>query len=120
MAQFNFKHGQWVRFDGKSDLPELFKNPDGKGVGIYQAARTDALGHQAQECVVPVNVDGQNIRRLSEDGNMVLTATLDPATLPGLEPLYDISHIPEKRRLTLAEGFDPKNDAIRAGWKPAA
>jgi len=111
---YNFRHGQWVRFSHA--MPEIFKNPDGKCVGIYQQGGTDALGAKTDNRVMPCNIDGANIRRISEDGNSIETLQLNPTELKDLEPLADISHIPAKRQLTLAPGWNPLDEAKRSGW----
>lgn len=112
---YNFRHGQWVRFT--SDIAGVHKNADGKAVGIYQHGGTDALGASTQNRVMPCNGDGVNIRKLSEDGNSVETVQLDPDQLKDLEPLADLAQIPPNRQKTLAEGWNPLDDAKRSGWK---
>src|SRR4051812_19756620 len=85
------RHGQWVRF--VADIPGAHLTPDGKTLGIFQAAREGSAvavdgkpaptGHPAHVAVV--RPDGTNLMRLSDDGQSVVKVAIDPADCPELE-----------------------------------
>ena len=90
-----FRHGQWVKF--RLEVPKAHVTADGLTVGIYQKAGKDPLTEVAMPaCVVAVKQNGNNVRLLNDEGDLVL-ASFDPAMLPDLQPLLDKADLPPGR-----------------------
>jgi hypothetical protein len=98
-----FRHGQWVKFD--LELAGAHVTPDGKTLGIYQAAREPtrvdvvsdeddpsatlamaaAMAAPVPEHVAVVRPDGTNLMRLGDDGQSLVKVACAPGDCPGLE-----------------------------------
>ncbi len=89
-----FRHGQWVKFD--NEVPGAFVTADGKVVGVYQRATTDATGGVSADRVMVVGPDGGNISFI-QDGT-IASVQFAPADLDGLEAVMTADDLPASRR----------------------
>ena len=100
-----FRHGQWV--STSTPIPGAHTTPDGRPVGIYQAARKPVVGSLDGKQIgsddrVPAHVafvkaSGENLTALSEDGNSVVNVRCSPTELKDLQPLIEVDHLPPGR-----------------------
>jgi hypothetical protein len=122
-----FRNGQWVLFDAPVALAAILDNPHapfkkahktagGSYVGIYCRGGSGspitingvAVATKTVTRVEPVDEQGTKVRRVSDDGNHVMAAELDPHGLLNMRPLIDRNDIPAARLATYHPEWQPK------------
>ncbi len=127
----SLRNGQWC--STSTPIPGAHTTPDGRAIGIYQAAsrpgRETLIGvakalptgedfdlkageeaakalapNVTPECVIFCRENGENLMRLSDDGNSVTRVACSPDELEDLQPVIEADHIPESRRPHLKPG----------------
>lgn len=104
-----YRHGQWLTF---ALAVEGAHQVGGRSVGIYQASKPSTVSvngvtpETPPEHVVVVKPSGDNLTRLSDDGNAVEVVRLSVADCPDLKPLDDAAHLPPGR--VVHEGWTPR------------
>lgn len=107
-----FSHGEWVKFslEGLAENPKMhvLETEEGKfGVGIYQRGGVDGTGEAYPESVIPVAKNGNNIKVLNDQDELVLIQ-FKPQGLKNLRKIESVEELPLERQKTTYKGWKPR------------